>query len=74
MNLTRAQIAGMRRIRDHGSGAWYKGAGRGDALSRALGCLELFDGLVAAGLVYGPPYKLTAKGLVALAALEDGEP
>ena len=67
MNLTRAQIAGMRRIRDRGSMAWCEGGRSGGAISR------MFYRLVAAGLVSGPPYKITAKGRKALAALEDGE-
>jgi hypothetical protein len=64
-SLTRKQREGMVRIRDRGPYAWAAGQWRsGGAISR------MFDRLISAGLVEGPPFKCTAFGLRVLASTE----
>lgn len=63
--LTRAQIDGLRRIRDRGPLAWCHGLGRaGGAVSR------MFGRMTDLGLCTAPPHNITKKGRATLAALE----
>lgn len=64
--LTRTQIDGLRRVRDHGALAWCKGFGRGGgSVSR------MFDRMASAGLVTRAPHEITAFGRRVLTAIED---
>lgn len=59
--LTYKHACAIRRVREIGPEAWCDGRGRaGGAVSR------MFDRLVAAGLLKGPPYEATPFGIKAL--------
>src|ERR1017187_9502437 len=64
INLSREQISGLRRIHDRGPGAWCDGQRVGGATA------SMFARLITLGLVEGPPYCPTRKGVDLLIRIE----
>jgi len=65
--LSKAQKEALERVRDKGPHAWARGKGRaGGAVAR------MFERMVVAGLVSGPPYEITEAGRAALTRESEG--